>query len=151
MKQLTSQYKNKFRLILDIIFKPKQFSMNIEELLNKQANKLEQNFQDKIELLHTEKYFNGIMCEEKEYPVLIVPIADTQYSNQEIHGVDNCNFKSETLKKIKIKTAFYKNSLSVDELKKHAAYNIAKLLLDNNVLHAEFVKDSIIFYINFLK
>lgn len=135
-------YKNRFKLVFDIIFRRNKVKEIIRDIKIKQENKIKYDFEDRLRLIEFDQYKNGIVRPNSN-PVLVIPIiGQERTSYYQGHQVETKKIKKLTV------SYFNLNNLNSKRLKVEAARNIANQLVEEGFLQARIDGNYVEFYIN---
>ena len=99
-------YNNYFYFIFDLLFRPKKVLNSLDELLDKKQKALEDEMNEKIELLHYQQYENGIVLSNvRQYPVLEIPIYGMEKPDYWIGSAQVQEMTIEKRQLVKIQTS----------------------------------------------
>jgi hypothetical protein len=136
-------YKNKFKLILDVLFNPDR----IQQKISSSIENIEQDFINKLRMIQYEQYKNGIVLSDKNrIPIMTMPIVDINRTADE--GSPNAVSASISYKDVETtRLSFMNPTITGDELRNKAAFQLAQELVAKGFLHTKVDEHTITFYI----
>jgi len=140
-------YKNKFRLILDVLFNSSKVNNKILDKTFSSVETIKQNYKDKLRLIQYEQYKNGVVGSDKNrIPIITIPIVDRTMQIVDDRPISVS--ASITHKEVEtMRLSFMNPTLSGDALRNSAAFELAKELVAKGFLHTTVDEHTITFHL----
>lgn len=138
-------YKNRFHLILDAIFRPVKFKQSIELYYNDIIDGIKKDFSDKLDFINYEQYKNGIVtrCDNKhEIAIAQIPI----YQKTDLDNMVSVEIFNKKIKQIKI--SYINENIDINDIKQEVSKILANDLIEKGLIQSKVYKNQISFYIN---
>jgi len=135
-------YTNRFKLILDIIFKPKDVIDSI--ILDKQESidNLKEDFQERLNLIEFDQFKNGIIAGQvnrnkiaiTKIPTVYTKVVKASIEYRDVHQIFEVGYISE--------------KFTIEELKTEMSKIISRKLIDKGFIQTIVNGNEVKFYIN---
>lgn len=154
MKKLN--YKNRFKAVWDLVFYPKRFEKAIEKKINteriKEKIKLGVNFKSKLDLLLSKKDAKIINRNFGKISAIQVPIYQDLPVNIYSDAFPGDSHSRSIEKRVeRLQVSISQSELSAIDIKRYAADNIAKTIVELGFLKSVRRGPYIDFYIEYIK
>lgn len=141
-----------------LIFNHKKFdqwiSVNESIVRENTTQKLERQFEEKLQFLAMKDERELMLASGLEYPVLQIPIRDTKYQAYNSSFTPEVGFRTDTYnkKELMLPVSFCNERNNIDDFKRRASSQLAKDLIDKGLLKSRFWKNGpetvVEFYVN---
>ena len=128
-------YTNRFKLIFDILFKPKLVQQEFNKFLRNERDSIIEQADDKLRMIGFEQYKKGVAVSERNtIHIMDMPIRGEERISESFESSTIvANMRTEKLQEIKVS---YNSSLPIEEIKREAADRLGRHLIEKGILQS---------------